>query len=86
MGAISLKLPDDLLENSARCAKALNLSRAEYIRRAIEKLNREVQAGLRARRLAQASRRVREESMGVNAEIAAIEEEPDASKGGNLVG
>jgi hypothetical protein len=78
MGAISLKLPDDLLEASGRYAGALRLSRAEYIRRAIERMNREMQARLRARRLAEVSRRVRRESMRVNAEFAAIERDPDA--------
>ena len=41
MGAISLKLPDDLLEASGRCAAALKLSRAAYIRRAVERMNHE---------------------------------------------
>jgi predicted transcriptional regulator len=78
MSAISLKLPDDLLEASERCAGALKLSRAAYIRRAVEHMNRETQARLRARRLADASRRVRGESMKVNAEFAAVERAPDA--------
>ena len=78
MSAISLKLPDDLLEASKRCAGALKLSRAAYIRRAVERMNREAQARLRARRLADASRRVRGESMKVNAEFAAVERAPDA--------
>lgn len=70
MSAISLKLPDDLLEASKRCAVALRLSRAAYIRRAVEHMNRKTQARLRARRLADASRRVRAESMKVNAELS----------------
>ncbi len=78
MSAISLKLPDDLLEASSRCAAALKLSRAAYFRRAVERLNRETQARLRARRLVDASRRVRAESMKVNAEFAAVERAPDA--------
>jgi predicted transcriptional regulator len=78
MSAISLKLPDDLLAASSRCADALKLSRAAYIRRAVERMNRETQTRLRARRLADASRRVRAESMKVNAEFAAIERAPDA--------
>ena len=78
MSAISLKLPDDLLEASSRCAVALKLSRAAYIRRAVERMNRETQARLRARRLADASRRVRAESMKVNAEFAAVERAPNA--------
>jgi hypothetical protein len=78
MTGISLKLPDRLLEASRRCASALRLSRAEYIRRAIERMNRETKAQLRARRLAEVSRKVRKESMRVNAEFDAIERDPDA--------
>ena len=78
MSAISLKLPDDLLEASSRCAVALKLSRAAYIRRAVERMNRETQTRLRARRLADVLRRVRAESMKVNAEFAAVERAPSA--------
>ncbi len=78
MEAISLKLPEDLLKTSGRCAGALRVSRAEYIRRAIERMNRETQAVLRARRLAGASRRVRRESMRVNAEFSRIEQDVNA--------
>ncbi len=78
MGAVSLKLPDELLEASGRCADALRIPRAEYMRRAIERMNRETQERLRAKRLAAASIKVREESMKVNAEFALIEQDPDA--------
>ena len=78
MGAISLKLSDEMVEASGECARALRLSRAEYIRRAIERMNRETRAQLRAKRLAAVSRKVREESMRVNAEFAAVERDPDA--------
>jgi hypothetical protein len=77
MAAISLKLPEDLLEASGRCAAALRLTRAEYIRRALEEMNRETRARLRDRRLRDASRKVRGESMRVNAEFAAIERDVD---------
>jgi len=78
MESISLKLPDDLLKASARFAKALGIPRAEYIRRALERMNREAEARARAERMARASRKVRKESMRVNAEFAAIERDPDA--------
>ena len=77
MEAISLKLPERLLKESGEAARQLQMSRAEYIRSAIEKMNRATQAELRARRLADVSRRVREESMRVNAEFSAIEHAPD---------
>ncbi|MCH7473558.1 MAG: CopG family transcriptional regulator [Gemmatimonadetes bacterium] len=78
MRTISLSLTDAVLERSGRCAEALAISRAEYIRRAIQAMNRETEAQLRADRLANASRKVRDESMRVNAEFEAIEHDPDA--------
>jgi predicted transcriptional regulator len=78
MSAISLKLSDELLEISDRYAEALHLSRAEYIRQAIARMNQDVEAQLRAARLAAASHTVRRESMRVNAEFAAFETDPDA--------
>lgn len=78
MGAISLKLPEDVLETSRLCADTLHISRAAYIRRAIERMNRQTQALLRAKRLAEASKKVRKESLRVNREFAAIEQAPDA--------
>ena len=81
MRAVLLKLPDELIEDGQECAQALKLTRAAYFRRAIERLNSETKAQLRAERLAKASHRVREESMRVNAEFAAIERDPDAQAG-----
>lgn len=78
MRTISLNVPHRLLETSTRCAEALGLTRAEYIRRAISDMNRRSQAELRARRLAESSHRVRAESMAVLAEFEAIEDVPDA--------
>ncbi len=78
MRTISLSLTDAVLERSGRCAEALAISRAEYIRRAIQAMNRKTEARLRADRLANASRKVRDESMRVNAEFEAIEHDPDA--------
>jgi metal-responsive CopG/Arc/MetJ family transcriptional regulator len=77
MRAISLKLPDDLLHAAGRHAEALGLSRAEYIRRAIEETNQRHRDEDVARRLKEASYLVREESMHVLAEFEAIEDWPD---------
>lgn len=78
MPAISIQLPGPLLDASGRCADALQLSRAEYIRRAIERMNRDTRAKTRAARLAEVSRKVRGESLKVNAEFDAIERDVDA--------
>ncbi len=77
MRTISLKLPEDMMQLAGQFAESLHVSRAEYIRSAIERMNHEIRASLRAQRLAEASKKVREESMRVNAEFAAIEEDPD---------
>jgi len=76
--AIALKIPEEELRESSRLADSLRISRAEYIRIAIVRMNERTAARLRAERLAEVSKRVREESMKVNAEFAAIERAPDA--------
>ena len=78
MKAISLNMPDTLLETSGQLAANLGLSRADYIRKALEHMNQLARAQLRARRMAEASRKCRAESMRVNAEFAAIEHDPGA--------
>jgi metal-responsive CopG/Arc/MetJ family transcriptional regulator len=78
MESIALKLPEEVLQESSRLAIALHISRAEYIRIAIRRMNKKTAARLRAERLAELSLRVRHESMRVNAEFAAIERDPDA--------
>ncbi|HET7292232.1 MAG TPA: hypothetical protein VFM88_07400 [Vicinamibacteria bacterium] len=78
MEAISLKLPAQLLRQSRRYAQAFKISRAEYMRRAIERMNLEAEARLRAERMAAASVKVRRQSMQVNAEFSRLEDDPDA--------
>lgn len=70
MRAISLNLSEDLLHRSTRCAEALGVTRAEYIRRAIVDQNQRSEAELCARRLADCSRRVREESLAVHQDFS----------------
>jgi metal-responsive CopG/Arc/MetJ family transcriptional regulator len=78
MTTVSLRLPDALVKEADKRARALKVPRAEYIRRAITALNTQVLAEQRRRRMMEASRRVRGESMRVNAEFDAIEDAPDA--------
>ena len=73
MKTISLNLPQDVLDASSAAADALRLSRAAYIRKAIERMNQETAARLRAKKMAEASRKCRAESMRVNAEFDMIE-------------
>jgi metal-responsive CopG/Arc/MetJ family transcriptional regulator len=76
--AVSLRLPEELLKESDECAMALGISRAEYILRAIQRMNRESKTEALEVRLADASHRARKKSMRVNAEFARIEHDPDA--------
>jgi len=73
MKAVLLKLPDDLVSAADICAESLGVSRAEYIRRAITRMNDETTRAKRARDLRRASKRVRAESARVNAEFDALE-------------
>jgi predicted transcriptional regulator len=77
MTTISLRLPDDLLREVEERAEDLHLPRAEYVRRALEKMNREVLLQQRRSRLMELSRRVRVESMKVNAEFSEVEYGPE---------
>lgn len=70
MRSISLNLPEDLLSHTSRCAEALGITRAEYIRRAIEDLNHRSEATPHAQRLADCSRRVRAEGLAVLQEFS----------------
>jgi len=78
MTTVSLRLPDDLLKEADKRAQEMHIPRAEYIRRAIESLNAKAMANHRRHRMMEASRRVRAESMRINAEFDAIDVTPDA--------
>ena len=78
MGTISLRIDDALLDEVTSQARALHLTRTEYLRRAIAEMNEKVARDQRRQRLQDASRKVRQESMRVNLEFADIEDAPDA--------
>ncbi len=77
MGTISIRIQDDLLKKVDEQAKILHIPKAEYIRRAVIEMNKKVARELRIKRIMNASKRVREESMKVNAEFDVIEDAPD---------
>ena len=76
MGTISIRIQDDILKKVDERAKALRIPRAEYVRRAVTAMNEQVARELRKKRIMSASRRVRGESMKVNAEFDAVEDAP----------
>jgi metal-responsive CopG/Arc/MetJ family transcriptional regulator len=78
MNSISIRLPDELLKEVDKLAKKLKLARTEYIRQAIETMNRKTINKERYDRLVKVSQRVRKESMVVNAEFDEFENDPEA--------
>ncbi len=73
MTTLSVRLPDALAKEVDAKAKLLHVPRAEYVRLAISRMNREVTAEERRKRLRALSERVREESMRVCAEFDVVE-------------
>lgn len=77
MKAISLRLPDGLVDDIEKHAKKLHLSRTSYIREAINKYNIALTAKERHDRLMQLSHKVRASSLSVNKEFSEIEHDPE---------
>lgn len=80
MTAFSVRLPENLMKEVDARAKLLHLPRSEYVRLAISRMNREVAAEERRKRLASVSQRVRDESMRICAEFEAVDDEHDKSR------
>ena len=74
MATISIRIQDEILEEINDNSQKLQIPRAEYVRQAVIAMNKQVDKELRRKRITEASMRVREESMRVNAEFAAIED------------
>ena len=77
MATISIRIQDEVLEELNKHSRRLHIPRSEYVRQALIAMNKQVDSDLRKKRIMEASRRVREESMRVNAEFDAIEDAPD---------
>jgi metal-responsive CopG/Arc/MetJ family transcriptional regulator len=80
MTAFSLRLPESLMKEVDARAKLLHLPRSEYVRLAISRMNCEVAAEERRKRLASVSERVRDESMRICAEFEAVDFEHDKTQ------
>ncbi len=76
MSAISIRLPENILNEVDEIAKELKVPRTEYLRQAILLMNSKVKEEKRRTRVMKLSRRVRKESMRVNAEFSEVEHDP----------
>lgn len=77
MSVITIRLPEKLLSKLDESAHIMHIRRAEYIRFAIEHLNKEVKNKIRKEKLKKISLRVRKKSMRVNKEFGRIEYDPE---------
>lgn len=75
---ISIRINPELLQATKANANRLHLSQTEYIRQAIEMMNKKTEKEMRRKRLQEASLLVRQESMTINAEFSEIEDDPKA--------
>ncbi|CAG0932980.1 MAG: hypothetical protein EFKGCFLK_01741 [Rhodocyclaceae bacterium] len=73
MTTLSIRLPDTLVKEVDAKAKLLHVPRAEYVRLAISRMNSEVSAEERRKRLRALSECVRKESLRVCAEFDLVE-------------
>jgi metal-responsive CopG/Arc/MetJ family transcriptional regulator len=78
MTTITVRLPDNLFKELDSQSKELKISRAFYVRKALEHLSQEMNTQRRRERLKKVSLMVRSESLKVNAEFREIEDAPDA--------
>lgn len=76
MITISIRLPDNVLNEVDKIAKDLNVPRSAYLRQAILSMNSKVREERRRARVMKLSRRVRKESMRINAEFIEVEHDP----------
>jgi len=76
MTTISIRIPDEMLNEVDRFSRDLKVPRTEYLRQAILLMNRKVKEDRRRVRIMKLSQRVRAESMRVNAEFSEVEHDP----------
>lgn len=76
MKTVTIRIPDDLACSIDSCANHLHLTRSEYIKRAILAMNKILADETRAQKLRNASQKVRQESMVINAEFSPGESNP----------
>jgi predicted transcriptional regulator len=76
MTTISIRLPDDILNEVEKIAKDLNVPRTAYLRQAILAMNSKIKEDRRRTQILKISRRVRKESMRVNVEFSEVEHDP----------
>lgn len=78
MTVITLRLSEEVLVEMNSNAKLLDMTRADYLREAINRFNRSTRKKWEREILQNASLKVRADSMRINAEFSLIEGDGDA--------
>jgi Arc/MetJ-type ribon-helix-helix transcriptional regulator len=73
MSALTIRVPEETINEINKRSKKLHITRSEYVRKSIEIMNKQFADQERRERMIQISKKVREESMVVNAEFEKIE-------------
>ena len=74
---VTIRMNEELRKSMQTNANRLHLSQTDYIRKAIEQMNNQIEKKERKERLQNASLMVRKNSMEINAEFSAIEYDPE---------
>ncbi len=77
MPVLTIRLPDDTLQEVSLKSRFLHVSKNSYIQKAISKLNEEINSDLKRKALIRASKKVRSNSMEVNSDFSIIENDPE---------
>jgi predicted transcriptional regulator len=76
MTTISIRLADNVLDEVDKIVKDLNVPRTAYLRQAILAMNSKIKEERRRARVIKLSKRVRKESMRIDAEFSEVEHDP----------
>ena len=77
MPVLTIRLPDKILHEVDLKSKSLHLSKNAYIQKAINDLNEEINYDLKKKKLIKASQKVRSNTMKINNEFSAIDNDPE---------
>lgn len=78
MSTVTIRIDDQIVQETDMRAKNLHITRNEYIKRAIERMNKLTRLDEKKQRLMKLSMRVRAESQAINKEFSEIEHDPEA--------
>jgi len=73
---ITVNIPDNIINQADINASILHIKRSEYIRKALENMNKQISKNEKYVRLQYLSNLVRNESMYINKEFEEVEHEP----------